>query len=64
MTKTARRRFVRRWRWINICYPSTTAQQIEGMIYCAIKKVKSNKVQKQGDTITVIYDTDLAENAK
>lgn len=40
------------------------AQQIEGMIYCAVKKVKVNKVQKQGNTITIVYDTDLAENAK
>ncbi len=40
------------------------AQQIEGMIYCAVKKVKLNKVRKQGNTITVVYDTELAENAK
>ncbi len=38
------------------------AQQIEGMIYCAVKKVKLNNVQKQGNTITIIYDTELAQN--
>ncbi len=40
------------------------AQQIDGMIYCAVKKVKLNKVQKQGNIITIVYDTALAENAK
>ena len=40
------------------------AHQIDGMIYCAVKKIKLNNVQKQGNTITIVYDTDLAENAK
>ena len=40
------------------------SQQIEGMIYCPVKKVKLNKVQKQGNIITIVYDTILAENAK
>ena len=40
------------------------AQQIEGMIYCAVKKVKLNKVVKQGNVITITLDTELAENAK
>ena len=39
------------------------ANQIEGMVYCAVKKVKLNKVQKQGDTITITYDTELVQNA-
>ena len=34
------------------------------MIYCAVKKVKLNKVVKQGNVITITLDTDLAENAK
>ena len=38
------------------------AQQIDGMIYCAVKKVKLNKVVKQDNTITIIYDTELYEN--
>lgn len=37
---------------------------IDAMIYCAVKKVKLNKVQKQGNTITIVYNTKLAENAK
>ena len=40
------------------------AQQIEGMIYCVIKKVKLNKVVKRGNIITISYDTVLVENAK
>ena len=40
------------------------AQQIDGMVYCDIKKVKLNKVRKQGNTITIVYDTELAQNQK
>lgn len=40
------------------------ANQIDGMIYCAVKKVRLNKVKKQGNTITIIYDTELAQNQK
>ena len=40
------------------------ANQIDGIIYCAVKKLKLNKVVKQGNVITITYDTELAENAK
>lgn len=40
------------------------ANQIFKMTYCSIKKVKLNKVVKQGNVITIIYDTELTENAK
>ena len=40
------------------------ANQIDEMIYCVVKKVKLNKVVKHGNVITIIYDTELAENAK
>lgn len=40
------------------------ANQIDGVIYCAVKKLKLNKVVKQGNVITITYDTELAENAK
>lgn len=40
------------------------AQQIDGMLYCAVKKVMLDKVVKQGNAITITYDTELAENAK
>jgi len=39
------------------------AQQIDGMLYCAVKKVMLDKVVKQGNAITITYDTELAENA-
>ena len=39
-------------------------QQIDGMIYCTVKKVKLNKVQKHDNTITIIYYTELSENVK
>lgn len=39
------------------------AKQIDGMIYCAIKKVNLNRMVKQGNVITITYDTVLAENA-
>lgn len=40
------------------------ANEIDEMIYCAVKKVKLNIVVKQGNVITIIYDTELTENAK
>ncbi len=40
------------------------AQQIDGMIYCSLKKVKLNEARKQGNTITIVYDTELAQNQK
>ena len=40
------------------------SHQIDGMIYCAVKKVKLNKVVKQGSVITITYDTELAQNQK
>lgn len=40
------------------------AQQIDGMIYCVIKKVKLNNVSKQGNQIRITYDTELAQNQK
>ena len=40
------------------------AKQIDGMLYCAVKNVKLNKVVKQDNVITITYDTELAENAK
>lgn len=40
------------------------SHQIDGMIYCAVKKVRLNRVVKQGNVITMTYDTELAENAK
>lgn len=40
------------------------AQQIDGMTYCAVKKVKLIKVVKQGNTITIAYDIELKQNAK
>lgn len=40
------------------------AQQIDGMIYCAVKKVKLNNVSKRGDQIRITYDTELAQNQK
>ena len=38
------------------------ANQIDGMIYCVVKKVVLNKVVKQGNVITISYDTELAQN--
>ena len=40
------------------------AQQIDDMIYCAVKKIKLHKVVKQGNLITITYDTELAQNQK
>lgn len=40
------------------------ANQIDGMIFCRVKKVNLHNVQKRGNKITVTYDTELAENAK
>lgn len=40
------------------------ANQIDGMIYCAVKKVRLIKVKKRGNTITIIYDTELVQNQK
>ncbi len=40
------------------------ANQIDGMIFCRVKKVKLHNVQKRGNIIKVIYDTELAENTK
>ena len=39
-------------------------KHIDGMLYCRVKKINLNSVQKQNNTITIIYDTELAENAK
>lgn len=39
-------------------------QQIDGMIYCTVKKVKLNEVAKHGNQITITYDTELARNQK
>jgi len=39
-------------------------QQIEGMIYCAVKKIKLHKVVKHGNVITITYDTYLSQNTK
>ena len=38
------------------------SNQIDGMVYCAVKKVMLNKVVKQGNVITIIYDTELTQN--
>lgn len=40
------------------------AQQIDDMVYCAIKKVKLHKVKKQANVLTIVYDTELSENVK
>lgn len=40
------------------------ANQIDGMIFCRVKKVNLHNVQKRGNKITVTYDTELAENVK
>ena len=40
------------------------ANLIDGMIYCIIKKANLNKVVKQGNVITITYDTELAENVR
>ena len=40
------------------------AHQIDGMIYCAVKKIKLNNVSKHGDQIRITYDTELAQNQK
>jgi len=40
------------------------AQQIDGMVYCAVKKVKLHTVEKLGNLITITYDTELDKNPK
>lgn len=40
------------------------AQQVDGMIYCRVKKIKLHDVAKQGDKITITYDTELDKNQK
>lgn len=40
------------------------AQQIEGMVYCAVKKVKLHNVEKSGNLITITYDIELDKNQK
>lgn len=34
------------------------------MIYYAVKKIKLHKVVKQGNLITITYDTELVQNQK
>lgn len=34
------------------------------MFYCAVKKVKLNKVEKLGNRISITYDTELSKNQK
>lgn len=38
--------------------------QLEDVSYCSVKKMKLKKVEKQGNTITITYDTELEPNVQ
>lgn len=38
--------------------------QMDGIFYCAVKKIKLKRIEKHGDTITIIYNTELEPNGK
>ena len=40
------------------------AQQIDGWVYCAVKKIKLHNVEKSGNQITISYNTELDKNQK
>lgn len=40
------------------------SNQIDGMAYCTVKKIKLDKVEKVGKTITIVYNTELGSNQK
>jgi len=40
------------------------SKQLEGVDYCTIKNVKFAKATKQGNVITLYFNTNLAENVK
>ena len=40
------------------------SHQLEGINYCSIKKMKLKRVKKQGNTITIIYETRLEPSSQ
>lgn len=40
------------------------AQQIDGLVYCAVKKIKLHNVERSGNQITISYNTELDKNQK